>query len=159
MKQFFGKYRGIVKNNIDPLQMGRIEVSVPSVFGDGPKVFAMPCVPYAGKGVGFFAIPPEQTDVWVEFEGGDPSYPVWSGCFWKKGEVPAITEKIKILKTGTGTITLNDTPGSGGIIIETTNGMKIVVNSSGIEINNGQGSSIKLNGPKVSVNDGALDVI
>ena len=77
--------------------------------------WAMPCVPYAGQGIGFFAIPPVKANVWVEFEGGDPDHPVWSGCFWGAREVPATLEKIKILKTETCTITMDDTPGAGGI--------------------------------------------
>ncbi len=161
MKQFFGKYRGKIENNIDPMQLGRIQVSVPAVLGEGRMSWAMPCVPYAGNGVGFFAIPPTGANVWVEFEGGNPDYPIWSGCFWGKGEVPAqpALAEMKVLKTDTGTITMNDVPGAGGITIETTTGMKVVINALGIEINNGQGGSIKLTGPEVSVNDGTLEVL
>ncbi|MCB0022984.1 MAG: baseplate assembly protein, partial [Caldilinea sp.] len=59
----------------------------------------------------------------------------------------------------TGTITINDLPGAGGITIETTTGMKISLTALGLEITNGQGAAIKLTGPQVSVNDGALEVI
>ena len=161
MTKFFGKYRGKVENNIDPMQLGRVQVSVPAVLGDGRMSWAMPCVPYAGPGVGFFAIPPVDANVWVEFEGGDPDFPIWSGCFWGVGEVPALpaVAEMKILKTDVGTITLNDLPGVGGITIETTTGMKIVISALGIEIDNGQGGSIKLTGPQVSINEGALEVI
>jgi uncharacterized protein involved in type VI secretion and phage assembly len=161
MTYFLSKYRGTVENNIDPMQLGRIQVSVPSVLGEGRMSWAMPCVPYAGSGVGFFAIPPMGANVWVEFEGGDLDYPIWSGCFWGVGEVPAMPAiaEMKVLKTDMGTITLNDLPGVGGITIETTTGMKIEINALGIEITNGQGGSIKLTGPQVSINDGALDVI
>lgn len=161
MSQFFGKYRGKVENNIDPQQMGRIQVSVPAVLGEGTMSWAMPCVPYAGSGVGFFAIPPNNANVWVEFEGGDPDYPIWSGCFWGLGEAPATPAlaEMKVLKTDVGTITLNDTPGVGGIRIETTLGAKIEITAQGIEINNGLGAGIKLMGPQVSINDGALEVI
>ncbi|HBL27563.1 MAG TPA: baseplate assembly protein, partial [Acidobacteria bacterium] len=55
---FYGKYRGKVSNNIDPLQIGRLQVSVPEVLGDGRLSWALPCVPFAGPGVGFFALPP-----------------------------------------------------------------------------------------------------
>lgn len=160
MTQFLGKYRGKVENNIDPMQMGRLQVSVPVVLGDGWLSWAMPCAPYAGSSVGFFAIPPMGANVWVEFEGGDTSYPIWSGCFWGTGEVPAMpaVAEMKVLKTDAATITLNDTPGAGGITIETTTGAKIAITATGIEINNGQGASIKLTGPQVSVNDGALEV-
>lgn len=161
MTDFLSKYRGTVENNIDPMQLGRIQVSVPSVLGEGRMSWAMPCVPYAGPGVGFFAIPPTGANVWVEFEGGDLDYPIWSGCFWGIGEVPAMPAiaEMKVLKTDMGTITINDLPGVGGITIETTTGMKIEINAIGIEITNGQGGSIKLTGPQVSINDGALDVI
>ena len=161
MNKFFGKYRGKVENNIDPMQLGRVQVSVPAVLGEGSMSWAMPCVPYAGPGVGFFAIPPVDANIWVEFEGGDPDYPIWSGCFWGVGEVPALPAiaEMKVLKTDMGTITLNDLPGAGGITIETTTGMKIEISVLGIEISNGQGGSIKLTGPQVSVNEGALEVI
>jgi uncharacterized protein involved in type VI secretion and phage assembly len=161
INDFYGKYRGKVENNIDPMQLGRIQVSVPAVLGEGRMSWAMPCVPYAGSGVGFFAIPPVGANVWVEFEGGDPDYPIWSGCFWGRGEVPAqpAVAEMKVLKTDVGTITLNDLQGTGGITIETTTGMKIEIKAQGIEITNGQGASIKLEGPKVSINGSALEVV
>jgi len=160
MTQFFGKYRGTVASNLDPMQQGRIQVRVPAVLGGGRMSWAMPCVPYAGSGVGFFAVPPVGANIWVEFEGGDPDYPIWSGCFWGLGEVPAMpaVAEMKVLKTDTCTITLSDLPGVGGVTIETVTGMKIVLSVTGLEIDNGQGGSIKLTGPQVSVNNGGLDV-
>lgn len=161
MSEFFGKYRGKVENNVDPMQQGRIQVSVPAVLGEGQSSWAMPCAPYAGSGVGLFTIPPSESNVWVEFEGGDPDYPIWSGCFWGTGEAPATptVAQMKVLKTDTATITINDTPGAGGIKIETTTGMKIEMSVTGITIDNGMGASIKLEGPKVSVNGSALEVM
>jgi uncharacterized protein involved in type VI secretion and phage assembly len=158
---YFGKYRGKVVNNIDPMQSGRIQVSVPSVLGEGRLSWAMPCAPYGGSSVGLFTIPPVDANVWVEFEEGNTDYPIWSGCFWGTGECPAspALAEMKVLKTDTATITINDIPGAGGIKIETTTGMKIEISAMGIEINNGQGASIKLNGPKVALNDQALEVI
>ena len=161
MSNFFGKYRGKVENNIDPMQQGRVQVSVPAVLGEGSLSWSMPCSPFAGSGVGFFTVPPNGANVWVEFEGGDPDYPILGGCFWGAGEVPTayISDEMKVLKTDTATITINDLPGVGGIKIETTTGMKIEISVTGIEINNGMGASIKLMGPKVSLNDTALEVI
>jgi uncharacterized protein involved in type VI secretion and phage assembly len=161
MTQFFGKYRGTVANNIDPMQQGRIQVNVPAVLGGGQLSWAMPCTPYAGSGVGFFTVPPTGANVWVEFEGGDPDYPIWSGCFWGIGEAPAMPAiaEMKVLKTDTATVTINDLPGVGGVKIETTSGMKIEITAMGVEISNGMGANIKLMGPKVSINDTALEVI
>lgn len=161
MKDFFGKYRGSVENNLDPQQMGRLQVSVPAVLGEGSLSWAMPCVPFAGPGVGFFTLPPVGAKVWVEFEGGDPDCPIWSGCFWGPGEAPATpaVEQMKVLKTDLATMTLNDLPGAGGIKIETTSGARIEISAQGIEIDNGLGGSIKLTGPQVSINGGALEVV
>src|SRR5215510_10895257 len=85
--RYYGKYRGQVTDNNDPTGRGRIEVLVPAVMGNEP-VWALPCVPYAGKDVGFYAIPKVDAGVWVEFEAGDPSHPIWVGCYWGDGQAP-----------------------------------------------------------------------
>ena len=160
MKPYLGKYRGKVANNVDPLQLGRVQVSVPAVYGDGTLNWAMPCVPYAGPQVGFFAIPPTGANVWVEFEQGDPDYPIWTGCFWGPKQVPAspAVAEIVTLRTELGAITLSDLPNSPGVTIETKAGMKIAIDLTGIEISNGKGAVIKLTGPQVSVNNGGFAV-
>jgi uncharacterized protein involved in type VI secretion and phage assembly len=159
MTEFFGKYRGVVTDNRDPLLQGRLRATVEDVFGEEECGWALPCVPYAGNGVGFFMLTPVGAMIWVEFEHGDPDYPIWSGCFWAEGEPPQPAQpETKIIKTDSGTILVDDTPGAGGITIETANGMKIVLNELGIEIDDGQGGSIKITNQTVSVNDGALEV-
>ncbi len=163
-ERYYGKYRGTVENNVDDRETGRIEVGVSTVMGAGNKNWAMPCVPYAGNGVGLFAIPPRGTSVWVEFEGGDPGRPIWTGCFWNEGEKPVdpYTVDKKVLKTAQGTITINDASDSAGITIETNSNpkMKIVLDSNGIEINTGNSKIMLAANPKqVSINDGALEVI
>jgi uncharacterized protein involved in type VI secretion and phage assembly len=161
MSGFYGKHRGTVANNVDPRQLGRLQVVVPTVLGTSRLSWAMPCVPYAGPGVGFFALPPVGASLWVEFEGGDPDHPIWVGGFWEQSSdvpaSPAIAEK-KVYKTATATLTLDDTPGAGGVTLETTAGMKIVLGVQGIEINDGQGATVKLQGPKTAVNGTALEV-
>lgn len=137
-RYFYGKYRGKVTNNHDPLNIGRIRARVPAVFGTSEIGWALPCVPYAGDKLGFFFIPPVNSNVWIEFENGDPDYPIWAGCFWGPGEIPrtpALAD-IKIIKTKETIITLNDIQASGGLTIETTRGQKITMDSSGIELSN-----------------------
>ena len=165
MSQFFGKYRGKVANNIDPMQLGRVQVSVPAVLGEGSLSWAMPCAPYGGAGVGFFAVPPVGANIWVEFEAGDSDYPIWSGCFWGAGEVPAqpALPQMKVWKTDGITLTLSDIPGAGGFTLEVgppvvPTPLKMVFNASGIEISN-SAASVKLTPASVSLNNGALEVI
>ncbi|NMG08788.1 phage baseplate assembly protein V [Brasilonema sp. UFV-L1] len=162
---FYGKYRGIVTDIQDPLMMGRIKARIPDVMGDQESGWAMPCVPFGGSGVGFFALPTTGSGVWMEFEHGDPDYPIWSGCWWGSAtEMPPILlappyKKFLIKTEGGQSILLDDTPGIGGMTLETSSGQKIVLSATGVEIDNGQGASIKLMGPQVSINQGALEVI
>jgi uncharacterized protein involved in type VI secretion and phage assembly len=158
---YYGKFRGVVSDNADPNQLGRIKARVPDVFGEEESGWALPASPYAGDGVGFFLIPPTGASVWFEFENGDPDYPIWTGCFWgSASQVPAspATADMKVIKTGSATITINDQPGAGSVTIETTAGMKVVMDSSGIQVDASSGT-LKLNGTQVSVNNGALEVV
>jgi uncharacterized protein involved in type VI secretion and phage assembly len=164
---FLGKYRGVVTDNKDPLMVGRVRARVPDVTGDADSGWAMPCAPFGGSSTGFFAVPAEGSGVWIEFERGDPDYPIWAGCWW--GTVaempptlivpPPAFKKVMIRTEGGHSILLDDTPGIGGITLETSTGAKIAVTGLGIEITNGLGATVKLTGPQVSVNNGALDVI
>ena len=105
---YFGKYRGTVSDNEDETSRGRLKVTVPAVLGD-VEVWAMPSVPYAGSGVGFYSLPPAGAGVWIEFEGGDPSYAIWSGCFWADNELPdPAGPDVKIWKTDSLTVRLDD---------------------------------------------------
>ena len=79
---FYGKYRGVVTDNMDPLMTGRIRARVADVLGDGESGWAMPAAPFGGNGMGFFALPDVGAGVWIEFEHGDPDFPIWTGVWW-----------------------------------------------------------------------------
>lgn len=160
-KPWWGKYRGTVTGHETKSgKIGALMVSVPTVFPDGTSVEAMPCVPYAGRDVGFFILPTENSHVWIEFEQGDPDYPIWTGCYWgddETGPVDSPNADIKVLRTKTCTLTLNDVDGEAGITLETAEDLKLTINGDGIELTTGEGS-LKLSGSQLSVNDGALEV-
>ncbi|WP_255335850.1 phage baseplate assembly protein V [Methanosarcina sp. KYL-1] len=145
-------------DHLDPLGIGRLLVTVPAIPEESRRNWAMPCVPYAGADVGFFALPPIGANVWVEFEEGNPNRPIWCGCFWEEGEVPDSRPEKKVFRTTETAITLEDTSGRGGITLETSEGVKIVLSPAGIELSSGEGS-IRLEGKKVSVNGRVLDGI
>ncbi len=166
-RKFYGKYRGSVINNIDPLRIGRVQVMVPDVGGVSISSWAMPCVPVAGPQMGFYTVPPVGAGVWVEFEQGDPDYPIWTGGFWgSAAEVPALAQTILpglsgfvLQTTSQNTLLISDTPGpAGGLLIKLNSGATIMVNQTGITIQNGQGASVTMNGPVVNLNLGALTV-
>lgn len=169
--RYYGKYRGVVFNNIDPEQRGRIMAMVPDVLGLTPSSWALPCVPMAGKQQGVFMVPQLGAGVWIEFEQGDPDYPIWTGGFWGiASEVPALAlappaippgQNIVMQTTGQNAMIISDsapTPVSGGIILKSSSGATIVVNDSGIYIQNGKGASIDMIGLSVMINKLALVV-
>ncbi len=86
--RFFGKYRGLVVDVDDPDKLGRVKAQVPEVLGDVDSPWAIPSVPYAGKDHGLVLLPEVDDGVWIEFEAGDPSRPIWTGCWWGNGEMP-----------------------------------------------------------------------
>ena len=158
--------------NIDPVQIGRVLVQVPDVLGETPSSWAMPCVPAAGIQAGCFIVPPIGSQVWVEFEQGDPDYPIWTGGFWGVvADVPMLCDcsaadsagqNIVLQTTGENMIMLSDappTPATGGIVLKGASGAMIVVNETGIYISNGQGATITSIGPAVAINVTALTVL
>jgi uncharacterized protein involved in type VI secretion and phage assembly len=168
---FFGKYRGTVSDNDDPTSRGRIKVKVPAILGD-LEVWAMPCVPYAGAGVGFYSVPPSGAGVWVEFEAGDPSYPVWTGCFWADGELPDTSgPDVKIWKTDSLTLRLDDSADEALVQnsaeskttwstdVTTESGpASFAVGSTGVVSELGAGK-LEVTPASVSINNGAFQVI
>lgn len=167
--KYYGKYRGTVVNNLDLEQRGRIQAIVPDVLGLIPCSWAMPCVPIAGKQQGIFMIPQIGASVWIEFEQGDPDYPIWVGGFWGiAAAVPPLAlapppippgQNIVVQTTLQNSIILSDstpTPLTGGIVLKSATGATIVVNDSGIYIQNGKGASLTMLGPTVTINNGAL---
>jgi uncharacterized protein involved in type VI secretion and phage assembly len=166
MTTHLGKHRGLVLNNVDPEQRGRLLVQVPDVLGLGTSSWAMPSVPFAGPQMGAYTVPVIGAGVWVEFEGGDPDYPIWTGGFWgSAAEVPALalagvpaSPNVVLQTQGQNTLMLSDVPGTGGIMLKSTTGAMILINDTGITISNGKGATIVLAGPTVTVNAGALVV-
>jgi len=163
--QFFGKFRGIVKNNSDSLGRGRLLVVVPQVL-ENQEVWAMPCVPYAGKERGFFAMPDVGTGVWVEFEAGNPSFPIWVGCFWNKDDIPSADSKpeIKFFKTKKFTLRIDDSVGE--VTLENESGSQVVLTATDITVKSSTvkteatgGKKTELSAVSFSVNDGALEVL
>lgn len=166
--KYYGKFRATVLNNVDPMQIGRIQVVVPDVSNLFPSTWAMPCFPIAGKQMGAYLVPQVGSGVWVEFEQGDSDYPIYTGAYYGSvAEVPALalagvpaSPNIVVQSGAQNAIVVSDLPGpTGGIMLKSTTGASIIVNDTGIYIQNGKGASIVLTGPTVTVNNGALVVV
>lgn len=161
-RRFYGKYRGTVVNNVDPYSLGRIQASVPDVL-DGITSWAEPCLPLGGKGMGIFAVPPVGAGVWIEFEQGDPDYPIWVGCFWgNSSELPSPARNnpppissITLQTLGQNVVIVSD---KDGVKLQIKSGASITIDESGVKITNGKGATIELTGPTVKINGSALEV-
>jgi uncharacterized protein involved in type VI secretion and phage assembly len=160
--EFYGKYRGVVTDNEDPEQRGRLKVQVPQVLAE-LEVWALPNVPYAGKNKGMFFMPDKDQAVWVEFEAGDPSFPIWCGCFWGAGEAPESDPKTKIIKTDKFTLQIDDTKGE--ILIQNDSGsainitsLEISQKSESLKLQAGK-NSVVVDNVKVTVNDGVIEAL
>jgi uncharacterized protein involved in type VI secretion and phage assembly len=159
-ERFYGKYRGLVVDIDDPDSLGRIRAQVPEVLGTLHSPWALPCAPYGGPGVGTYAIPPVGAGVWIEFEAGDPSRPIWSGAWWGRGELPKDQSggdtgpPLKIMRSEKGlmlalddagnTATLSDQDGSNLVTIKVDDGQirmqataKVIVEAAQIELVDG----------------------
>lgn len=169
-QHYFGKYRGVVDSVEEGDKLGIISVKVPAVFGDELVVEKVrPCSPFAGDKHGFVAIPEAGDGVWVEFEGGNKSSPIWTGFWWADGEMPEpngplirafITTKGHklLLDDDADEITLLH---SGGAEIKMTgseitisiggeSGSSITLTSSDITLKSGPTSKIKLESSQVT---------
>jgi len=155
--RYYGKYRGKVSDVNDPLKLGRIRAVVPAVLGEEESGWALPSLPFAGPTMGQYTIPPVDAGVWIEFEAGDPSLPVWTGCFWSSGQLPKdesgteATPPMKIIQSEKGLlvalnddsqiISISDANGTNLLKIEAQGGkitvqaqVKVVVEAPQIEL-------------------------
>ncbi len=179
-KKFYGKYRGLVIDNADPTFCGRLVVGVPAVYGDFQSPWALPALPAASLGSGIFSVPAPGASVWVEFERGDPQFPIWTGGFWPNpGESPEVAklgpETKIVLQTMLGNFLMLDDPEEGitlqttvghsininaeGITLKTSTGNILSISDAGITMTTTEGGSIAIEGTMVQINDGALMVI
>lgn len=153
--RFYGKYAGTV-TEVDEDTL-RLRAKVPEIFGDTACGWAMPCVPYAGNGYGIAFLPETECGVWIEFEGGDLSRPIWSGCYWRDGETPSDAKAaVKVLQTKEGAkIVFDDDEKS--ITVSDSNGNEIKIGDSGIKLSRG-GMSVEITESSVKINDSSLEV-
>jgi uncharacterized protein involved in type VI secretion and phage assembly len=157
----YGKYRGIVTDNGDPKKLGRVRARVPEVLGDVETGWALPCAHYAGQQSGVFAVPSAGTGVWIEFESGVVSRPIWTGCWWGTGDIPAheggadVTPDVKIFRSESGLmLALHDDDGS--IAVSDKNGQNLVQ----IQVQQGvvtvkAATKVVVHGPEIELVSGA----
>ncbi|MGH3901052.1 MAG: phage baseplate assembly protein V [Pseudonocardiaceae bacterium] len=173
-RRYYGKYRGLVVDNADPAQLGRLRLTVPSVLGEDVVTgWATPCAPYGGAAnQGLLFIPDRDAGVWVEFEEGDLEFPIWVGTFWSKPDGDSGLPKPeaadgsaqgdvqdpptrKIIKTGKGhTIQFEDADDEEIILIrEGTQGHLVTMDKNGITIIDASENMIVMSADGIQIKD------
>jgi hypothetical protein len=169
-RKFWGKYKGVVVQNIDPELRGRVMCLVPAVLGPVPSSWCEACSPLAGPTglpMGAYFVPPIGAAVWIEFEGGEPAHPIFVGCRFGTGDVPPlalagipVSPNICLQTIGQNALVISDLPGpTGGIMLKSATGATLIVNDTGIYIQNGKGAMLTMVGPVIDMNSGALTVL
>lgn len=154
---FFGKYRGIVESVDDSEGLGRITAKVPEVFLDQVSPWCWPCTSFAGQGYGWVSLPQQGDGVWIEFEAGDLSRPIWTGFWWAAQERPAgdSTQKRGLWTPAGHQISFDDE--NKEILLKHADGAEIFLGSSEIRIKTG-GQSLVIDSSGFNFNNGALVV-
>lgn len=150
--RFYGKYRGTVVD-VDASSMA-VKATVPAVLGLIPTGWCVPCVPYAGPQVGFCMLPDLGASVWIEFEGGDVSKPIWAGCFWLASDIPSAADAaVKSIITQAGTLAFDTTQSS--ITATGAQSQTVVLDAQGVTATAGSGS-VAVASSGVTINSGAM---
>lgn len=155
--RFYGKYRGLVADVDDPEKMGRIKAQVPEIYHEEISPWALPASPFAGPQHGFVFIPEVGDGVWIEFEAGDPSRPIWAGGWWASGELPDPADtKVRTIATSVGhKLVLDDDKKeiqllhSGGALLKMTD--------DDIALTIGQ-SEVKMTADSITLKIGAAEI-
>ena len=154
---FFGKYRAIVTDNNDPDGIGRLMLQVPAVMGDTEVGWALPAFPFAGDGHGLVMLPEVGAMVWAEFEAGNVDHPIWSGCFFRSGQMPseATTTARVIVSVQGHKVVLDD--GGRVLLVEHADGAKLEMTSTDITLSVGANKMV-LGPASISFNDGVVKI-
>ena len=123
--RYYGNYRGYVHNNEDPLNMNRLQLVIPTLNPTAvDETWAFPKNSWGGKDYGINLLPRKADVVWVEFQNGNPDYPLWTHSGYAKDEKPKEFETVEHygFKTPGGSLILiNDNPGEEEILVKLNN--------------------------------------
>lgn len=155
--RFYGKYRGLVVDVDDPEGLGRITAQVPEILQEEVSPWALPAVPFAGPKHGLVLIPEVGDGVWIEFEAGDPSRPIWTGCWWGSGKLPAPGgTQTRVLVTSTGQKFVLDDE-SKEIQLVHSGGAEMKMTDDDITLSIGQ-AEIKMSSDEISLKVGTTEI-
>lgn len=141
--RYFGVYPALVTDIVDPDSLGRVEVKLPWLGGDGGgadvRAWATLLSPYADDDQGLEVMPAVDTQVVVAFEAGDMRRPYVIGSAWNGEEAlpeaPASANDKRLLKSRAGSLLeFDDTQGAAKVTLSMKSGHKLVLDDSAQEV-------------------------
>lgn len=157
--RYWGKYRGIVKELLDGDPPGQIRALVPSVYGsDVESPPALPALPFAGDGHGLVLLPERGDGVWIEFEAGQASSPIWTGFWYANGKLPDSAGPHKRTLVTKKNLRLVFDDDGESIELSHPGGASITLDADGLTLKYGDTVSVALTATGIDFNDGAYTV-
>jgi uncharacterized protein involved in type VI secretion and phage assembly len=169
--KYYSVYPGVVMDNKDPEQRGRILIKIPSILGDingglHPKWVGCVYNDSAGNQTGSFHPPYVGDIVDVMFRHGDINYPVYKGGSWSEGELPADftagypNVRGWVFKSGQKII-IDETSGAFKIKISNPSGSQVVIDDTekSITMADSAGDSVSMKDGTITITDKGGDVL
>ena len=162
---------GIVTNNQDPDEMGRVKVKFPCLSDDEESHWARIAAPMAGNDRGVYFLPEVEDEVLVVFEHGDIRFPYVLGALWNGNDAPPAKNddgknNIRVIKSRSGhiiklndedgkeTIEILDKSGKNTLIIDTAKNTITITSDKDITLSATKGT-IKLDAEKIELKSSA----
>lgn len=165
--RIYGIVVGVVTNNQDPDNMGRVKVKFPWLSDTDESYWARLATPMAGKDRGIYVLPEIDDEVLIAFEHGDVRFPYVLGALWNGQDTPPEQNSdgknnIRMIKSRSGhiirlndeegkeTIEIIDKSGKNSIAIDTANNAIAITSNKDITLKATNGT-IKLEAQKVEI--------
>jgi hypothetical protein len=138
-----GMYRAIVKDNKDPDNRFRLKVLIPGIHPDDAPTKSLPWADCCSQIAGFkrlvMKLPKNEDVVWVSFEMGYKTHPIWMGSWFGKtngqNDIPTENQSKPsdhyVIRTESGnTIDISEELTNVSITIKSARGSEIVLNDT-----------------------------
>ncbi|MDC0832598.1 phage baseplate assembly protein V [Geitlerinema sp. CS-897] len=167
----YGVFVGIVTNNQDPDNLGRVKVRFPWLSDEVESTWARIATPMAGGDRGLYLLPEVDDEVLVAFEGGSAEFPYVLGALWNGQDAPPDSNddgenNVRSLTSRSGhvvrfddtdgseKIEILDSSGNNSITLDTANNTIAIVADSDITIESSNGKLV-LSGNGVEISSQA----
>jgi uncharacterized protein involved in type VI secretion and phage assembly len=134
--RIYGVVIGVVTNNRDPDNLGRVKVRFPWLTESDESSWARLATPMAGSDRGLFLLPEVDDEVLVAFEHGDVRFPYVLGALWNGVDTPPRTNangenNLRVMRSRRGhELIFDDSQNGAQVTIHTSAGHQIILDDT-----------------------------